>query len=140
MKTPAISASDLSQSSPLLVLPEHAPPAPLTRQLQHIRTPSGSFYADAPPWKVGEPGTSPVLPSKHRSMSVNMWTGLNPCYDMRPEQSEYKDAHIKQDDHFPPILEFRYPKDRFTKYTETMFQVGNQQMMRKGSSTMAKTD
>lgn len=138
--TPWKPGSSGSQSSPALnIYPEHAPPARATRQVQHLRAPSGGLYSDAPPWKVGEPGTSPVLPSRHRSLSVSLWSGLNACYELRPEPTEYKEELVPQGDHFPTLAEFRYPRDRFTRYTEKLFQSGNQQMMRKGGGTLAKS-
>lgn len=127
-----------SLSAPVLQLPEHAPPAKHTRQLQHHRKLSGGFYCDAPPWKV-DSGTSPVLPSRHRSLSATLWAGLNPCYELRPELTEHKTELAKIDLEGPSMDEHKYPKDKFTRYTENLFQVGNQQIMRKGGGTMAKT-
>jgi len=99
----------------------------------HKRTPYGGLFSDAPSWTVE---AAPVLPSLHRKISSNLWNTMNCCYKEYPEESDYKANLV---DHGPkvPVKDFAQPKDAFGKYTESVFQFGNQQIMRKGGSSMA---
>merc|ERR1712061_742615 len=105
--------------------------------MQHYRTPSGNFYFDAPEWQV-DSGSSPVLPSRHRDLSRIMTSSFQPVYYQMPEVSTAK-AELIAFEEARPIRAFMPRKDTNKTYSEEKFKFGNQQIMRKGGDSMAKS-
>lgn len=131
-----------SQSSPELIELEPSLPvineirrSGITRQVGYRRSPSGSFVKDVPEWAREH---NPVVPSRHRYLSNALWMSTNPCYEVHPEESDYRGNLVDHEIGGPPLKAFMNPRDKNTLYTEEKFKVGNKQIMRKGGGTMAK--
>merc|ERR1712039_498869 len=90
---------------------------------------------DVPPWTQSA-GNAPVMPSRHRYMSRVMSSGMNPEYQQLPEVSVYKTELIEPTDHVP-YTGWRRRRDKQGEYGEAFLQFPNQQIIRKGGSTMA---
>mmetsp|Transcript_148090 Transcript_148090/g.258349 ORF Transcript_148090/g.258349 Transcript_148090/m.258349 type:complete len:212 (-) Transcript_148090:175-810(-) len=137
-RTPAKEHPPSNRSQPLLAQSASLPQiteikrSELTRRLGSRRTPTGGFMGDPPKWEA----SAPVLPSKHRFLSKSLWLSLNPAYDVYPEETEHKGRLVDHKIKGPPLKAFMMPRDKFVKYREELFTVGNQQIMRKGGSTM----
>uniref|UniRef100_A0A7S1QXE8 Uncharacterized protein n=1 Tax=Alexandrium catenella TaxID=2925 RepID=A0A7S1QXE8_ALECA len=104
-----------------------------TRQIQYKRTPMGGFFADAVPWQVTI-GNSPVLPSRHHSLSRTMSSNFQPVYMDFERVSESKAALINHSVVSPKT--YNRARDGLTRYNEERFKLGNQQIMRKGGGMM----
>ncbi|CAE7260291.1 unnamed protein product [Symbiodinium sp. KB8] len=81
-----------------------------------------------------EPGTAPVLPSRHRAVSRSIWSNTVGVYEICPEMSEAKASFV---DHKPkrfgPVKSFVSARDPFVLHREETFKFGNQQIMRLGA-------
>eukprot|EP00929_Paragymnodinium_shiwhaense_P001742 TRINITY_DN101977_c0_g1_i1.p1 TRINITY_DN101977_c0_g1~~TRINITY_DN101977_c0_g1_i1.p1 ORF type:complete len:239 (+),score=63.58 TRINITY_DN101977_c0_g1_i1:99-815(+) len=112
-------------------------PSALTRKVQCKRLPHGGFSSDAPAWKL-EAGTQPIVPSFHRMLSRQSWGSINQNYKEYPENSEMDAGFVDYRGSGDVIKQFCQPKDDFNHFAREMFKVGNQQIMRKGGSSMKK--
>lgn len=128
-RTPARAAS-----APALTSLPQIGPTEVVRKLQYRRNPNGGFLSDAPPWQV-DTSTAPILPSKHREISKNMWASLNATYEKFPEMSEARRNHMDpKQGPLQPL--FTRPWDDAKRYQEEISKFGNQQIIRKGGGSM----
>ncbi|CAE7375633.1 unnamed protein product, partial [Symbiodinium pilosum] len=109
-------------------------------QVQHLRKVDGGLFSDAPKWQV-EPGTAPVLPSRHRALSRSIWSNTVGVYEICPEMSEAKASFV---DHKPkrfgPVKSFVNSRDKFCLHREETFKFGNKQIMRLGARPNAPSE
>jgi hypothetical protein len=107
-----------------------------TRKIQYWRKENGNFVNDVPEWPT-DTCTAPILPSKHRSLSQNLWSSINQNYMQYPEESDYMSTLIDHKSPGPVTRKFMNPKDDFVEYREEIFKPGNKLVMRKGGGSMA---
>eukprot|EP00927_Polykrikos_kofoidii_P055671 TRINITY_DN49892_c0_g1_i1.p1 TRINITY_DN49892_c0_g1~~TRINITY_DN49892_c0_g1_i1.p1 ORF type:complete len:229 (-),score=23.50 TRINITY_DN49892_c0_g1_i1:52-738(-) len=135
-ETPLRLVRDYQFGSSVPELPQIGP-SELTRKYQYRRKESGVAFADSPEWYVEE-GTRPIVPSKHKVLSKNMWASLNPGYLEYPEESGAKKAFTTPHVEEPVSRHFMNKKDAFGEYCKEIFKPGNQLVMRKGGGSMKK--
>ncbi|CAE7945408.1 unnamed protein product, partial [Symbiodinium necroappetens] len=122
-----------SLSSPLIQTIE---PLSSTRQVQHLRKAirAQTSHRQCRFHVQVEPGTAPVLPSRHRAVSRSIWSNTVGVYEICPEMSEAKASFV---DHKPkrfgPVKSFVSARDPFVLHREETFKFGNQQIMRLGA-------
>mmetsp|Transcript_60639 Transcript_60639/g.131430 ORF Transcript_60639/g.131430 Transcript_60639/m.131430 type:complete len:214 (-) Transcript_60639:66-707(-) len=122
--TPALSIR--AKSAPRLELAD----PDTVRKMQYRRKSGGGFLADAPPFEI-DTSTAPLLPSRQRQLSQNIWAQLAPLYEEHPRISEAKASHVDFVDRDPPVKAFANPRDDLVRYREEICKPGNQLVMRK---------